>query len=522
MAVFLGISLLGRHFFVQPLPIFSDKAIPLKIEMQKPGCNFRVIGHRGDSYTAPEDTILSIDQAFNVGANMVEVDVRLNKESVPVLMHDALLDRTTNGSGPVSEWSTEMLKTLDAGSWKGSQFKHVKVPTLAEAIQAAAGRGPLYLDIKVANLHVPIAKMLEDYHFPPDSVYPSVTSLQMLKAYHEVMPQTPIIWFRNIPKNWNESWFDVLVAHGVVGLELYWSTVQALNKEQSFIKMAKDKGLEIWTYTLNGKKELLQAVNLNVDGIETDRPNILKRIACSGEVVDDEPLKRLVGLWDFGSGNLNGSIGSNLRHWGSAPDDTQKLRIALASEFELPFPKGKDKKILYVPAFNAKQAIQMEPGLHHFGPGNGHRINQYSLVFDLLWQKKNIGKKQALLQSNWRNANEAEIYIMEDGSLGNEQISVGKIKVDVWQRIVVAVDLLHGDRGQVRVFLDGVLQGILPGDGVDGHYSVQSNISNRPLLLFSDKFGNSESLFVSEIQLYDYVVDGASLGEVGNRALLNN
>ncbi|HID07521.1 MAG TPA: glycerophosphodiester phosphodiesterase, partial [Armatimonadetes bacterium] len=81
-----------------------------------------VIGHRGFSARYPENTLLSFRKAVELGVDGVELDVRLSKDGMAVLMHDATVDRTTNGIGAVADLTWEQLRTLDAGSWKAEEF----------------------------------------------------------------------------------------------------------------------------------------------------------------------------------------------------------------------------------------------------------------------------------------------------------------------------------------------------------------------------------------------------------------
>ena len=93
-----------------------------------------ICAHRGDSDTHPENTIPAIREAIRLGAQMIEFDVALSKDGQLVLMHDDTIDRTTNGTGPVGNSTLVELKKMDAGSWKGSQFKNTLIPTLDEAL----------------------------------------------------------------------------------------------------------------------------------------------------------------------------------------------------------------------------------------------------------------------------------------------------------------------------------------------------------------------------------------------------
>ena len=82
----------------------------------------QLIAHRGNSGPSPENTRLAIEQAIALGVDMVEVDVHLSRDGVPVLVHYPTLEQTTNGNGRVHDHTLAELKQLDAGSWKGDRF----------------------------------------------------------------------------------------------------------------------------------------------------------------------------------------------------------------------------------------------------------------------------------------------------------------------------------------------------------------------------------------------------------------
>lgn len=90
--------------------------------------------HRGAMATHPENTIPAFQEALRLGAHMIEFDVQFTKDGALVLMHDATVDRTTNGRGRVSEITLAAVKALDAGSKMGAAFAGVRVPTFEEAL----------------------------------------------------------------------------------------------------------------------------------------------------------------------------------------------------------------------------------------------------------------------------------------------------------------------------------------------------------------------------------------------------
>jgi glycerophosphoryl diester phosphodiesterase len=108
-----------------------------------------IIGHRGASGYAPENTIAAFLKAHNMGVDAVELDVQMSADSELVVLHDDALDRTTNGVGWVGFYTLEEIKKLDAGSWFDPKFKREKVPTLAQALDHARKWAyGLYIEMK--------------------------------------------------------------------------------------------------------------------------------------------------------------------------------------------------------------------------------------------------------------------------------------------------------------------------------------------------------------------------------------
>jgi glycerophosphoryl diester phosphodiesterase len=96
-----------------------------------------VCGHRGHSIGAPENTLAALTATRQNGGTSAEIDCMLTADGEIVLMHDDFLDRTTDGSGLVSQASLEAIRSLDAGSWFDPDYAGERVPTLAEAIAHA-------------------------------------------------------------------------------------------------------------------------------------------------------------------------------------------------------------------------------------------------------------------------------------------------------------------------------------------------------------------------------------------------
>lgn len=109
---------------------------------------FMVIAHRGASAHAPENTLAAFEQAWQLGARQFELDVEATADGCVVVIHDTLLDRTTNGFGPVAARTWEQLAGLDAGAWFGPAFAGARIPRLDDVLEQFEGRARLHIEIK--------------------------------------------------------------------------------------------------------------------------------------------------------------------------------------------------------------------------------------------------------------------------------------------------------------------------------------------------------------------------------------
>jgi glycerophosphoryl diester phosphodiesterase len=110
--------------------------------------HFMVIAHRGASSYAPENTISAFDRALALGVGHVELDVHLSRDGQVVVIHDDLLERTTNGSGPVASHTWEQLQALDAGSWFGQEFAGERIPTLTQVLERFQQQFHFHIEVK--------------------------------------------------------------------------------------------------------------------------------------------------------------------------------------------------------------------------------------------------------------------------------------------------------------------------------------------------------------------------------------
>lgn len=111
----------------------------------------RVVAHRGYSGRAPENTLPAFEAAVGAGADAMEMDVQLSRDGVVVVVHDATLDRTTNGRGPVTAMDAEALAALDAGAWFGPAYAGTPLPTLQAVLRRFGVHAALNLELKAGG-----------------------------------------------------------------------------------------------------------------------------------------------------------------------------------------------------------------------------------------------------------------------------------------------------------------------------------------------------------------------------------
>jgi glycerophosphoryl diester phosphodiesterase len=116
-------------------------------------------GHRGNADECPENTLASFRSAIELGVDLIECDVHLSDDGGLAVIHDHLLDRTTDGSGLVRDYTMAELKRFDAGSWKDPRFKGERIPSLDEVLEVA--RGQVGVAIEIKNLPLPYAGIEE-------------------------------------------------------------------------------------------------------------------------------------------------------------------------------------------------------------------------------------------------------------------------------------------------------------------------------------------------------------------------
>ena len=283
-----------------------------------------VIAHRGGSGMAPENTLAAFNYAAGVQADFFELDVMISSDDSLVIMHDASVDRTTDGTGNVSSLTYAQLRELDAGSWFGPEFAGEKIPTLYEALMVAKndpGNIGVVIEIKSTAASVP-ARVLELVQKlgMQSRVIVSSFNLAQITEVKTLDPTIPVQLFGTI----TQSNIDQVSA-----INGEWVGTGG-TIDQSLLDYAHGLGIKMNAWTLNAASTMLPMIALGIDGITTDYPELLQAL------MDDTPPSdvvltsaipsetRITLAWEAAVDNESGIAGYEIFR-DEAPDATTLL-----------------------------------------------------------------------------------------------------------------------------------------------------------------------------------------------------
>lgn len=250
---------------VSVLPIMSCQK-----EQQREVGSFLIIAHRGASRAAPENTLAAMKKAMELGADYAELDACETKDGEIVLMHDEKLERTTGQKGMIWEYSLPELKEFEAGSWFGEEFGGEPIPTLQEVMNLVKGKMKLNIEIKVFGHEHSIAQNVVDIiraeNFEDECMVTSFDR-EIIEEVKNIAPEltTGFIFGEGCKENVFDGNWDALSCDR-----------QILDKD--LVKKAKESGKRIYVWTVNHPGEMKKLIDLKVDGLITDVPDVLKEV----------------------------------------------------------------------------------------------------------------------------------------------------------------------------------------------------------------------------------------------------
>ena len=243
--------------------------------------------HRGASESTPENTLAAFRAGTDQGADLIEIDVQRSADGELVVIHDTNLARTTNvedlfpdrAPWNVSDFTAAEMQTLDAGSWKGAQFTGEKLPTFAEAIEVIRKSGSgMLLEIKAPELYTGIeaavsAALRESRGYVQSAVGQDKLVVQSfnfdsMKTFTELEPTVPVgllgtPTIDQLPEL--ATWADQI--------NPFHASIDA-----AYVAEVHRLGMDVLVWTVNTEADMVRAINLGVDGVITNRPDVLNAL----------------------------------------------------------------------------------------------------------------------------------------------------------------------------------------------------------------------------------------------------
>ncbi len=241
----------------------------------------QIFAHRGAKAVAPENTIPAFAKALEMGVAGIELDVHCSRDGQLVVIHDATLERTTNGSGNVADYTAAELATLDAGSHFHPDFSQVGVPTLTDVFDLVGDRCVVNVEIKTTapqggDQVEPLIALIEARGLADQVLISSFDPVTLIKlrwlAPHlrlGLLYYLPLLpWLRN-------AWFTPIMQPEA--LHPHFSLIDAAE-----MSWARERGLAVNSWTVNDPAEAQRLAALGVDVIMSDVPDqIMQAVAAA-------------------------------------------------------------------------------------------------------------------------------------------------------------------------------------------------------------------------------------------------
>ena len=235
-----------------------------------------MIAHRGGGGIAPENTLAAFRKALEMGVDAIELDVRLTRDGYVVVIHDRRVDRTTTGKGSVGTYTLGELKSLDAGSWFGPQFRGEQVPTLGEVFEALPVDLPIYVELKARghrawHLVVRIVDIIRRYGRWESTLVASFNPIAM--AFLQAIEPRIIrgyIWSSQHPLPMRARWLGPLV-------KPHWFAPDRRTFTPKMLAWFHARGKAVAAWDLDTGTDMKRLKEMRLDAVVTDHPEVLVR-----------------------------------------------------------------------------------------------------------------------------------------------------------------------------------------------------------------------------------------------------
>jgi glycerophosphoryl diester phosphodiesterase len=230
-----------------------------------------VIAHRGDHTLAPENSLLSIQNAIKDGADYVELDIRTTQDSQLVLMHDATFDRMTNGHGKITEMKFDSIRNLKLYNKNVPISDTLVVPTFEEALAICKNKINIYLDFKNADVKK-VYEAIQAAHMQDQMVVYINTPMQYVE-WRKQVPSMPLILSLSAKVKDSTEMFKYLSSVNIDILDGNWNEYT-----QETVRASLSKGVPVWAdmqAAIEDEAYWNKGIELGLSGIQTDHPKEL-------------------------------------------------------------------------------------------------------------------------------------------------------------------------------------------------------------------------------------------------------
>lgn len=242
--------------------------------------DFVVIAHRGASEYAPENTHSAFQLAIDMKAEMMELDVSLSKDGIPVVIHDETVDRTTEASGLVSNFTLEELRQLETGAWFSDKFAGEPFPTLAEVLAYTKDKIAVNIEIKTEavtndakggivekSLEIVKAEGLEN------QVIFSSFDYRVMKHLEELAPEISKAILYEKSQSGNKKPSELVREYSVDAFNCSHKQLS-----DTWVEDLTSNKIPFFIYTVNDESKMKEVISKGASGIFSDKPDVLKEV----------------------------------------------------------------------------------------------------------------------------------------------------------------------------------------------------------------------------------------------------
>lgn len=227
-----------------------------------------VIAHRGNHVNVPENSLASYEEAIKSGADYVEIDLRTSKDGMLMILHDATVDRMTNGQGNVADKTWAELQSLQLKNPKADDPTAYRIPEFREVLRLCKNRIYIYLDFKNADVAETWKQIQAEGMEKQIVVY--LNKVPDYKKWRSVAPQMPLM----------TSLFDEVKNKDQLRYFLGQVKIEALDNiyDKEMVQAAQSDGVSVWLDVQSpseGPEAWNNALQKGVNGIQTDQPEVL-------------------------------------------------------------------------------------------------------------------------------------------------------------------------------------------------------------------------------------------------------